>query len=123
MAAKDLKRSIPSVQLQRRRRNRYLKIRAYEGLHDLNRGFQITLNSLDRLDKLAIFHHETLLAYRNMAEELRAIANAQLLAALRDAESQDALRFQKLRLKWEQRPFPKVPKRILNTQRKQATRK
>src|SRR5215831_10704995 len=101
MAAKNLKRSIPSAQLPRRRRNRYLKIRAYEGLHDLNRGFQITLNNLDRLDGLAVFPPDHLRACRNMAEELRALANFRLLATLQEVESQNALRFQNLRLKWE----------------------
>jgi hypothetical protein len=39
-----------------------------------------------------------------MAEELRALNNSALLG---DAEFHDAARFEKLRLAWERRPYPK----------------
>ncbi len=41
---------------------------------------------------------------RHMAEELRALNNSALLG---DAEFHDAARFEKLRLAWERRPYPK----------------
>jgi hypothetical protein len=110
MAAKNLKRSIRSAQLKRHRRNPYLKIRKYETLHDLNRGFQIAARTLDRLERFAPVQRDKLRAYRQMSEEVRALANMTMLETLHKAEMRDAGRFGKLRLKWEQRPFPKMPK-------------
>lgn len=108
MAEKDLKRSIPSAQPERRRSNPHLRLRAYEMLFHLNRGFSTVAKSLDWLERLPIFQRDKLRIYRNMSEEVRALTNTALVAMIGDTESQDALRFEKLRLKWERRPLPKV---------------
>jgi hypothetical protein len=38
-----------------------------------------------------------------MSEEVRALANSDLLLILEERETEDAVRFQKLRLKWQKR--------------------
>lgn len=108
MAEKDLKRSIPSVQPKRRRINPHLRLRAYETLFHLNRGFTLTLINLDRLAGLGIIPAGYLRPYRVMAEELRALTNTKLLAGLESQESREALRYQNMRLKWE-RPSKEPP--------------
>ena len=103
MAAKDLKRSTSKAQLKRLRLNVHLRLRVYETLFHLNRGLTLTVTNLDRMATLGIFRRDYLRSYRNMAEELRALANTRLLATLRDVESADAFHFQNLRLRWERR--------------------
>ena len=110
MAEKELKRSIPSVQLKRRRPNPHLRLRAFEMLFHLNRGFATVVKNLDLLERIPIFQRDKLRVYRTMSEEVRALTNTALAAMIGDTESQDAGRFQKLRLRREQRPFSKAPK-------------
>lgn len=120
MAEKDLKRSIPSAQPKRQRSNPHLRLRAFEMLFHLNRGFGTVAKNLDWLERLPIFQRDKLRVYRNMSEEVRALTNTALAGMLRDTESQDALRFEKLRLKWERRPFAKVRKRELTAGKQQT---
>lgn len=109
MAVNKSKRSIPAAQILRRRLNYQLKDRAYETLHDLHRGFAITHATLERLEGLNIVPRAQLQPCRYMADELQALANSVLLETLRDTEAHDAAHFEKLRLAWQERPYPKLP--------------
>ncbi|HLJ28921.1 MAG TPA: hypothetical protein VKY85_19580 [Candidatus Angelobacter sp.] len=105
MATKDVKRSIPAAQ-PRRRYNPQLKIRAYETLYRLNRGFNITAFHFERLEELDILDADdlrALRAYHSTCEEVRALTNADLMLLLESQEQQDAVRFQNQRLNWENR--------------------
>ena len=100
MADTQVKRSTSKAQLKRLRLNPHLRLRVYETLFHLNRGLTLTVTNLDRMATLGLFRRDYLRAYRNMAEELRALTNTRLLATLRDVESAEAFRFQNLRLRW-----------------------
>jgi hypothetical protein len=79
------------------------KYHAYEVLHDLNRGFQITHSSLDSLDRLNLVPRDNLRPCHHMAEELRSLTNSAVLSIFRDAESREAAHYEKLRLQWQHR--------------------
>ena len=87
-----------------------LKSQLLETLRHLNRGFGVALAAFDRLQrqdrlhKPGIFPQECLHDYRNRTEELRALANRDLLRLFAGREDQDAARFVRLRgKKGEQR--------------------
>jgi hypothetical protein len=69
--------------------------------YDLNRGFAITLEVFDRLQRLGLCPADRIKGYRNMAEEVRALTNFQVAAALRDREEREMAMFGKLRREWE----------------------
>jgi hypothetical protein len=80
-----------------------LKSHLLETLRHLNRGFGVALAAFDRLQrqdrlhKPGIFPHACLHDYRNRTEELRALANRDLLRLFAGREDQDAARFLRLR--------------------------
>ena len=80
-----------------------LKTQLLETLKHLNRGFGVVLAGFDklqrqnRLRKPGIFPYECLHGYRNRAEELRALANRDLLRLYAEREDRDATRFGHLR--------------------------
>ena len=80
-----------------------LKSQLLETLRHLNRGFGVALAAFDRLQrqdrlhKPGIFPQECLHDYRNRTEELRALANRDLLRLFAGREDQDAARFVRLR--------------------------
>jgi hypothetical protein len=75
------------------------KAELFDTLRQLNRGYGIALASLNRLDntkgKPGIFPREFLRNFRNRTEELRALANRDLLRCFAGREDQDAKRFGK----------------------------
>lgn len=77
------------------------KLRAYEALETLNRCFEATLLSLERMDHLGLFRQEFLNAYRITVEYTRAQANDELMQSLQDLEQKDAARFERLHDDWE----------------------
>ena len=77
------------------------KLRAYEALETLNRCFEATLLSLERMDHLGIFRQEFLNAYRITVEYTRAQANDELMQSLQDLEQKDAARFERMHDDWE----------------------
>ena len=112
MADTKVKRSIPLAQPKRRSLNPRLKNRLYETVYDLNRGFAVTLEAFDRLERLAFFRRDYLRAFQNMADELRAKTNYELTETLRDREQREAAEFGRLCRKWEKRfRFPESPAR------------
>lgn len=109
-----VKRTIPPAQTQtelRRRLNLRQKSRAYDSLHDLHRGFEITRASLERLDRMNIVSRIQLRPCRDMAEELQALTNVALLAVLRDTEEYDAGHYEKLRLDLKRHLDPNPPEK------------
>ena len=76
-----------------------LKSELLEALRHLNRGFGVALSSFDSLQRKerrhqpGIFPRDLLLSYRNRTEELRALANRDLLRLIAGNEEQEAERF------------------------------
>ena len=79
----------------------FSKLHAYEALQTLNRCFEATLLSLERLDHLGLFRQEYLNAYRVTLEYTRAQANDELIQTLQDLEQEDTARFERLHDEWE----------------------
>src|SRR5262249_16193562 len=77
------------------------KLHAYEALQTLNRCFEATLLSLERLEHLGLFRHEYLNAYRVTLEYTRAQANEELIQTLQDLEQEDTGRFERMHDEWE----------------------
>jgi hypothetical protein len=69
------------------------KPRAYEALHLLNRCFEATLLSLERLEGLGMFRLECLNEYKVILEHARAEANGELLDTLHEYEMDESARF------------------------------
>src|ERR1700746_2589520 len=69
------------------------KPRVYEALHLLNRCFEATLLSLERLEGLGIFRLERLNEYKVVLEHTRAEANGELLDTLHEYEMEESARF------------------------------
>lgn len=72
------------------------KLHAYEALQIMNRCFEATLVSLERLEHLGLFRLEFLNAYRVTLEYTRAQANDELIHTLQDLEQDDTARFGRL---------------------------
>lgn len=112
MAKDKVIRSLPLA--QPKRRPRYFKIRVYEALHNLNRGFVITVNNLDRLQALGMLRADYLSTLRSLASELQAECNHGVLETMHAIEERDWYRFGKVsaareRLAFKQ-PDPKKPR-------------
>jgi hypothetical protein len=101
MADSEVKHSVYLGQPSRRRFNTRRKNRLYETLYDLNRGFAITLEAFDRLERIGFFRRDYLRGFYNMTDEIRAWANHELTATLRDHEQREAAQLGRLRLQWE----------------------
>jgi hypothetical protein len=83
--------------------NPQLKAQVLETVRHMNRGFGVVLAAFDklqkqdRLHKPGIFPYDCLHGYRNRAEELRALANRDLLRLFAGREDQEAEHFGRLR--------------------------
>src|SRR5215469_7017855 len=77
------------------------KLHAYEALQTMNRCFEATLLSLERLEHLGLFRQEFLNAYRVTLEYTRAQANDELMQSLQDLEQEDTARFERMHDEWE----------------------
>src|SRR5215469_13145097 len=77
------------------------KLHAYEALQTLNRCFEATLLSLERLEHLGLFRQEFLSAYRITVEYTRAQANEELIQSLQDLEQEDTARFGTMHDEWD----------------------
>jgi len=115
MAIDKAKRSNPLAQPARRSPNPQprgsqiqindpqVKSQLFETLRHLNRGFGVALAALDRLQRLdrlqkpSIFPLHCLPDFRNRTEELRAVANRDLLRLFAGREDHDAELFGRLR--------------------------
>src|SRR5579864_6649302 len=115
MATNKAKRSNPLAQPKRRSSNPQpkrsqrqindpqLKSHLFETLSHLNRGFGVALAAFDRLQKQdrlqkpSIFPQHCLQDFRNRTQELRAVANRDLLRLFAGREDRDAERSARLR--------------------------
>jgi|SRR5215831_7016113 len=77
------------------------KLRAYEAVYWLNRSFEATLLSLDRLEQLGMFRLEYLNEFKVRIEHTRAEANEELIDTLHDHEMDDSARFDRMEREWE----------------------
>jgi hypothetical protein len=110
MAIDKAKRSNPLAQPNARRSpNPQLKAQLLDSLQHLNRGYGIALSNLNRLEHLdkkgkpGIFPAACLRNLLTRTEELRAVANHELLHTLAGREGQEAIRFGRLRIRQEKR--------------------
>ncbi|HEY6248603.1 MAG TPA: hypothetical protein VI685_01505 [Candidatus Angelobacter sp.] len=79
----------------------FSKLHAYEALQTMNRCFEATLLSLERLEHLGLFRLEYLNAYRVTLEYTRAQANDELMDTLQNLEQNDAARFERMHDEWD----------------------
>ncbi len=77
------------------------KTRLYESLYALNRGFEITLLSLERLERLGMFRLEELNAFKVALEHTRAQANEELIDTLQEYEQEQSAQFDQMEREWE----------------------
>ena len=77
------------------------KVHAYEALQTLNRCFEATLLTLERLEHLGIFRQEFLNAYKVTLEYTRAQANDELIHTLQNLEQEHTARFERMHDEWE----------------------
>ena len=77
------------------------KLRAYEALYMLNRCFDATLLSLEKLEGLGMFRLECLNEYRVALEHTRAETNEELIETLHDYELEESARFEQMHRSWE----------------------
>ena len=82
------------------------KPRAYEALYLLNRCFEATLLSLERLEDLGLFRLQYLHEYKVVLEHTRAEANEELIDTLHEYEMEEAARFERMQRDWKQRGDP-----------------
>jgi hypothetical protein len=108
MAVHKVIRSNSSAQLQpqpaakRHRPNHQFKAQIFDVFHQLNRGYGLALSALDRLEQNArIFPRPSLLNLSKRTEELRALANHNLLGTLTGREGQEAARLGRHRARQE----------------------
>ena len=77
------------------------KLHIYEGIFNLNRAFQATLLSLERLENLGFFRSEYLNACKIELEHTRANTNDELIETLRDYEQDEGYRFWQMQKEWD----------------------
>ena len=78
------------------------KLNLYKALYFLNRGFQITLLSLEHLERLGMFRPEYLNGFKVTLEHTRALANEELMDTLQDFEEKESFHFGELRRAWDE---------------------
>lgn len=79
------------------------KLRLYEAVYSLNRGFEAALLSLERLEHLGLFRLEHLNAFKVSLEHTRAQANGELIQTLQEYEEEESFRFDQMERQWEDR--------------------
>jgi hypothetical protein len=67
----------------------------------LNRSFEATLLSLERLERLGMFRLEYLNEFKVRIEHTRAEANEELIDTLHENEMDDSARFDRMQREWE----------------------
>src|SRR5437870_11535040 len=77
------------------------KTQVYEFLYALNRGFEITLLSLERLECVGIFRLEHLNAFKVSLERTRAEANEELVQTLQEYEEEESAHFDQMEREWQ----------------------
>ncbi len=86
------------------------KLQVYQQQVSINLAIENIVLGCQQLQTLNIIPRGFLVHYVNMAEELRALINRRIMDDMMHIENRDAKRLQDERLKWEARPYPRVPK-------------
>jgi hypothetical protein len=79
------------------------KTRVYEYLYILNKGFEVSLLSLEHLEQLGIFEADELRNLKIAVEHTRAQANEEITDALQQYESEQALQLDQMEREREKR--------------------
>lgn len=96
--------------VHRLRRLPQAKTAIYTQLSAANLALENVILGCQQLQTLNIVPRGFLTLYVNMAEELRALINCKIMGSMDGIEMQDAKFFQDERLKWEDRPYPRIRK-------------
>ncbi len=83
----------------------------YQAISELNRVFEQVVAGLGQLSEFHFFRRDYLQAYQVMVEEIRALANHELIDILSQREFGNAAYYERLRVRWQNR-F-KDPNKIL----------
>ena len=94
----------------RLRRLPQAKLQIYQQQCAANLAIENLILNCQQLQTFNIIPRGFLDLYANMAEELRALINCKIFDTMRAIEEEDAKHFQDLRLKWEERPYPRIRK-------------
>ena len=106
MAAKDYISAVSPAQQGGGRKKPSLKplpvgYAVYHAISELNRSFEESIQSLERLTSFSLFPRDCLRAYQVMIEEVRALANEELIDSLHPRELHNTFHYEGLRLKWQ----------------------
>src|SRR5262249_7876562 len=77
------------------------KTRLYDSLDAMNRGFEFTLLSLERLEHVGMFELEFLNAYKVSLEHIRSRGNGRLIDRLSQFEEEQTAYFANLETEWQ----------------------
>jgi hypothetical protein len=88
------------------------KLQLYQQQYALNLALENFVLGCQQLQTLNLVPRQFLTVYTNMAEELRTLINSKINETMRPIEAEDARHFQRERLKWDSRPYPKIAKKM-----------
>jgi len=77
------------------------KLRLYEALYGVNRGFEATLMGLDHLERLGMFDLANLNAFKVSLEHIRALTNDEVIRTLQEYEEEESVRFGRMESAWQ----------------------
>lgn len=86
------------------------KLQLYQQLYALNLALENFVLGCKQLQTINIVPRRFLAMYADMAEELRTLVNLRIHQTMRPIEEDDAIHFQRERLKWDSRPYPRSQK-------------
>lgn len=96
--------------LNRLRRLPQAKTAIYTQLSAANLAIENLILNCEQLKTFNVVPRGFLKLYGDMAQELRALLNCRLMEDMLPIEMQDAKYFQDERLRWEDRPYPRIRK-------------
>lgn len=96
--------------LNRLRRLPQAKLQIYQQQCAANLAIENLILNCQQLQTFNIIPRGFLTLYANMAEELRALINSKIMDHMHAIEDADAKYFQDERLRWEDRPYPRIRK-------------
>ncbi|SRR6266568_3558455 len=75
----------------------------YQAVSELNHSLEQTIGKFEQLASFKFLRHDCLKAYQVVIEEIRALANHELLEVLGQREFCNMAYYERLRLKWQDR--------------------
>ncbi len=94
------------------------KLEVYQQQASINLALENVVLGCQQLQTFNIVPRGFLVHYANMAEELRALINRRIMDNMMHIENQDAKYLQDERLRWEARPYPRVPRRARESKKR-----